>query len=148
MPDEIRIPHAQLVTLIRDALAQVDVPAPIRDIEAEVMAEADLLGVPSHGVRMLPGLINGIRERRADPNPHLAITRTRGATSVLDGDNGPGRYVSVRAMELAVERAREFGVGVCLATRVTHWGRAHAYAERAARAGMIGICTTNAIPNM
>ncbi len=148
MPNEIRIPHARLIALISDALAQVDVPASVREIEAEVMAEADLLGVPSHGVRMLPGLVRGIREHRASPNPQLTLTRTRGATCLLDGDTGPGRYVYVREMELAVERAQEFGVGLCLATRVTHWGRAHAYAERAARRGMIGMVTTNAIPNM
>lgn len=148
MPDEIRISHERLISIIRDTLAKVDVPPPIRDTEAQVMAEADLLGVPSHGIRMLPGLVRAIRERRANPNPQLTLTRTRGATCVLDGDNGPGRFVSVRAMQLAIERAHEFGVGVCLATRVTHWGRAHAFAERAARAGMIGLCTTNAIPNM
>jgi LDH2 family malate/lactate/ureidoglycolate dehydrogenase len=51
-------------------------------------------------------------------------------------------------MRAAVERARRFGVGACLATNTTHWGRAHAYACVAAGEGMIGICTTNAIPNM
>ncbi|MBI4790594.1 MAG: Ldh family oxidoreductase [Chloroflexi bacterium] len=148
MADEIRVKHETLIALIRDALADEGVPSPIRDVEAEVMAESDLLGVPSHGVRMLPGLIRGIREGRASRNPRLTILRERAATCVLDGDNGPGRFVSTRAMQMAVDRARDFGVGVCLATRVTHWGRAHAYAYRAARAGMIGICTTNAITNM
>jgi LDH2 family malate/lactate/ureidoglycolate dehydrogenase len=51
-------------------------------------------------------------------------------------------------MDQAIGRARRFGVGLCVATRVAHWGRAHAYAYRAARAGMVGVCTTNAIPNM
>jgi LDH2 family malate/lactate/ureidoglycolate dehydrogenase len=45
-------------------------------------------------------------------------------------------------------RARQYGVGVCLAVRTTHWGRAHAYAARAASAGMVGLCTTNAIPTL
>jgi LDH2 family malate/lactate/ureidoglycolate dehydrogenase len=67
---------------------------------------------------------------------------------VLDCDNGPGRYASAQAMDAAIERARNFGVGVCLAKNTTHWGRAHAYASRAAQAGFIGICTTNAIPTM
>jgi LDH2 family malate/lactate/ureidoglycolate dehydrogenase len=112
------------------------------------MAEADLLGVPSHGIRMLPGLIRALREGRATPDPRLRLERDHAATCVLDGDNGPGRYVAVQAMQHAVERAKHFGVGVCLATRTTHWGRAHAYAYRAAQAGLIGLCTTNAIPNM
>ncbi len=148
MPDEIRIPHAQLAAIIRDTLASVGVPTAIAEVEAEVMAEADLLSVPSHGIRMLPGLVRGIQDGRANPNPQIKTVRERFATCVVDGDNGPGRYVSVYALRQAVERAKQFGAGVCLATRVTHWGRAHAYASRIARADCIGICTTNAIPNM
>ena len=148
MPDEIRIKHKDLVALIAQTLASAGVPAPIREIEAQVMAEADLLGVPSHGVCMLPGLVRGIRAGKTNPNPQLKTIRERAATRLLDGDNGPGRYVSVQAMQRAVERAQQFGVSACLATRVTHWGRAHAYAYRAAQAGCIGICATNAVPNM
>jgi LDH2 family malate/lactate/ureidoglycolate dehydrogenase len=51
-------------------------------------------------------------------------------------------------MRHAMRRADEFGVGACLAANMTHWGRAHAYAYRAAQEGMIGICMTNATPNM
>jgi LDH2 family malate/lactate/ureidoglycolate dehydrogenase len=51
-------------------------------------------------------------------------------------------------MQHAIERAKRAGIGACLAARVSHWGRAHAYACRAAQAGMIGICTTNALTNM
>jgi LDH2 family malate/lactate/ureidoglycolate dehydrogenase len=148
MSDEIRIPHEKLVAIIRDTLASIGVPPAICLIEAEIMAEADLLGVPSHGIRMLPGLVRGIREGRARANPQIKIVRERAATLLLDGDNGPGRYVSVVAMQHAIDRAKHFGIGACLATRVTHWGRAHAYVYRAAQAGCIGICTTNAIPNM
>jgi LDH2 family malate/lactate/ureidoglycolate dehydrogenase len=51
-------------------------------------------------------------------------------------------------MRAAMTRAGRFGIGACLATETTHWGRAHAYACLAAGEGFIGICTTNAIPNM
>jgi LDH2 family malate/lactate/ureidoglycolate dehydrogenase len=148
MTKEIRVQHARLVGIIARALADAGVPAPVCAIEAEVMVEADMFGVPSHGVRMFPGLVQGIRDGRVTAAPQIKIIRERPATCVLDGDNGPGRYVSVQAMRHAVERARQLGIGACLATRVTHWGRAHAYAFRAAQSGMIGICTTNAIPNM
>jgi LDH2 family malate/lactate/ureidoglycolate dehydrogenase len=148
MAKEFRIQHAQLVGIIPKALADAGVPAPVCAVEAEVMAEADLLGVPSHGVRMLPGLVRGIRDGRVTANPQIKIIRERLASCVLDGENGPGRFVSVQAMQHAVGRAQHLGIGACLATRMTHWGRAHAYACRAAQAGMIGICTTNAIPNM
>ena len=51
-------------------------------------------------------------------------------------------------MKYAVDKANKFGIGACLLTNATHWGRAFAYAFRAAQAGTIGICMTNAIPNM
>jgi LDH2 family malate/lactate/ureidoglycolate dehydrogenase len=120
----------------------------VRRVEAELTARADLMEVPSHGVRMLPGVIRAIRAGQVNPNPQPAIVRDRLAACLLDGDLGLGRYVSAYGMDLAIGRARQFGVGLCVAGRVSHWGRAHAYAEQAARQGMIGICTTNAIPNM
>ena len=148
MPDELRIPHERLVQLIREALAREGVPEEICEVEAEITAEADLFGVPSHGVRMVPGLLRAIREGRVNPTPRIAITRERSASCLLDGDHGPGRFISLKAMQQALDRAKQCGVGTCLATRLTHWGRAHAYVYRAAGQGMVGICTTNAIPNV
>jgi len=107
-----------------------------------------LLEVPSHGVRMLPNLIKALQENRAAPAPELKTLRDMGAICVNDYSNGPGRFASVHAMQAAIDRAKQFGVGICLAKNTTHWGRAHAYASRAAQAGFIGICTTNAIPTM
>lgn len=148
MSDEIRIGYEALIETIKNALAAAGMPEHVREVEAEVTAEADLMGVPSHGVRTLPLLLKALRDGRANPDPQIKTLREQAATCLIDGDRGPGRYVSVQAMQLAVERARTYGVGLCVARAVTHWGRAHAYAYRAAQAGMIGFCTTNAIPNM
>jgi LDH2 family malate/lactate/ureidoglycolate dehydrogenase len=130
------------------ALAREGVPPHVREIEADLMTEAELHGVPSHGLLMLPRLLAGFRDGRANPDPAVRLVRDAAAACVLDGDRGPGRYVGVRGMLAAVERAGRFGIGACLATQTTHWGRAHAYACLAAERGCIGLCTTNAIPNM
>ena len=131
-----------------DALAREGVPPHVREVEAELMIEAELHGVPSHGLLMLPRLVAGLRARRANPEPQVRLVRDAAAVCVMDGDRGPGRYVSVQGMRAAIERAGRFGIGACLVTDTTHWGRAHAYACLAAEDGFIGICTTNAIPNM
>lgn len=146
--DIFRLPYEQLCRAVQDALQAHGVAEDIARLEAQIMAEADLHGTPSHGVRMLPALLRGLDEGRAHARPALKFSREFGAICVLDGDNGPGRYVAATAMQAAVERAQKFGVGVCVATHTTHWGRAHAYALRAAQAGAIGICTTNAIQTM
>jgi LDH2 family malate/lactate/ureidoglycolate dehydrogenase len=130
------------------ALAREGVPPHVRDVAADLMTEAELHGVPSHGMLMLPRLVAGFREGRAKPDPRIRVIRDSAAACVLDGDRGPGRYVGVQGMRAAMERAARFGIGACLVTETTHWGRAHAYACRAAEEGFVGLCTTNAIPNM
>ncbi len=146
--EEIRIPYAGLCRQIAEVLIALGVPEEAAAMEASVMAEADLQGVPSHGVRMLPGLIQAIRDGRVKAAPEVRLLRQFGATCLLDGDNGPGRRVAGTAMDHAIELAKQFGVGVCLAIHTSHWGRAHYYAARAARQGMVGICTTNGMPCM
>jgi LDH2 family malate/lactate/ureidoglycolate dehydrogenase len=145
---EIRVRYEALVGAVQEVLERERVPSPIREVEAAVMAESDLMGVPSHGVRMLPGLVKALREGRVKCAPQLKLTGGKAASCSLDGDTGPGRYTSVLAMQNAVDGAAKHGIGVCLATRTTHWGRAHAYAFRAAQEGMIGICATNAMNSM
>jgi LDH2 family malate/lactate/ureidoglycolate dehydrogenase len=140
-------PHA-IRGAIGNALSREGVPPHVREIEAALMTEAELHGVPSHGLLMLPRLIAGLREGRATPDPQVRLVRDLAATCVLDGDRGPGRYIGVQGMRTAMQRAARFGIGACLVTGTTHWGRAHAYACLAAEEGFIGICTTNAIPNM
>lgn len=142
------VPYEILVKKIYARLMLAGIAHEHALIEAEIMAEADLLGVPSHGVRMLPPLLKALAEGRVNKNPQFNTVRQFGAIAVLDCNNGPGRYASQKAMQQATALAKEFGVGVCLAKNTTHWGRAHAYASRAAQEGFIGICTTNAIPTM
>ncbi|MHB0877140.1 MAG: Ldh family oxidoreductase [Anaerolineae bacterium] len=144
----MRLRYQQLVDVIDVALASAGVPAAVREVEAEITAEADLLGVPSHGVALLPPLLAAIGAGSVKAAPQPSVVRERGATCVVDTDSGPGRYGALWSMERAIERASRHGVGVCLATNMAHWGRGHAYAYRAALAGMVGICATNAMTNM
>jgi len=146
--DVSRYPFPHLVTAVANRLHSVGVPKEQASLEAEIMAEADLLEVPSHGVRMLPPLLAALQEGRVNPAPHIALTRDFAAVCALDADNGSGRFASWAAMQAAMARADQFGVGVCVLAHATHWGRAHAYASRAAQAGYIALCTTNAVPTM
>lgn len=143
-----RFSYQKLIAAIADSLVAAGVAEDQARLEAEIMAEADLLEVPSHGVRMLPPLLQALREQRVNPQPHIQTLREFAAICMLDADNGPGRFASWWAMQAAMARAEQFGVGLCVLAHATHWGRAHAYASRAAQAGMIGLCTTNATPTM
>jgi LDH2 family malate/lactate/ureidoglycolate dehydrogenase len=144
----LRFAAGVLRQAVDEALMRRGVPPHVRAVEADLMVEAELHGVPSHGLLMLPRLLAGLREGRANPDPKITVVRDAAAVCVMDGDRGPGRYVGVEGMRAAMARARQFGMGACLAVETTHWGRAHAYACLAAEGGFVGLCTTNAIPNM
>ena len=133
MSSDIRVEHRALVDVIEKALAAEGVPPEVRRVEAELTAQADLLGVPSHGVRTLPLVIRSIRAGAVNPAPQPRLLRDNLATCLLDGDQGLGRFVSAYGMDLAIDRARRYGLGLCVVRRAAHWGRAHAYAYQAAR---------------
>lgn len=143
-----RVNHSQLCQAICQRLQQAGVTTHQATLEAEIMVEADLLGTPSHGVRMLPNLLAALASGQVSATATPRKVSELGAISIVDCANGTGRYASATVMDQAVTQAKQFGVGVCLAKNTSHWGRAHAYASRAAYQGVIGICTTNAIPTM
>lgn len=147
-PTAFTLEHDDLVQRIFQILTDHALPEPVARIEAELMAEADLLGTPSHGIRMLPRMLASLRGGHLNPAPQVRILSDFGAVCRMDGDRGPGRYLSLTAMNKAVEKAGPLGLGACLLGRAAHWGRAHAYAYRAAQTGMIGICLTNAVASM
>lgn len=148
MTEPLRFSFDDLVAHIRAMLEREGVPPEIASVEAELAVEADLLGVPSHGVARVPGLIHALRDGRVKPAPQWRVARDHAAVCVIDGDSGPGRFICLKAVEQAVARAKQFGIGACLAAHTSHWGRAHAYAARIAEAGMVGLCLTNAATSM
>jgi len=147
MSEVRRIAHADLVQFFKDALAAVGVPSHVAEIEAGIGAEVDLCGVHTHGVRLLPTMIEHLKAGRTNGAPELAAVVEYPAAVLYETDRGLGRYVSAVCMDRAVDKAREYGIGAVAVRGVAHWGRAHSYALRAAQQGMVGLCFTNAIVN-
>ncbi len=62
----------------------------------------------------------------------------------VDGDNGTGPVVGLRALEAAMEAARRCGVGVAFARGSNHFGPISPYALIAAEAGFASVIGSNA----
>ena len=115
---------------------------------AEVMVEANLCGVDSHGVRMLPGFIAQVQSGRMNPGGRIEVLKETPVIAHLDAHLALGQVVSVEAMKKAVEKAKASGIGFVLVRNSTHWGRAAYYPVMAAKEGCIGICFVNTESNM
>jgi LDH2 family malate/lactate/ureidoglycolate dehydrogenase len=137
-----------LKTFADAVLERLGLPRDHAATAAAVIVEADLRGVHSHGVSLLPAYVRRLRKGLVNPTPRIATVRERGATAVIDGDLGMGHVVAHAAMTMAIERARTHGIGFVTARRSTHYGIAGYYAMMALGAQMIGYSTSNAVADM
>lgn len=111
---------------------------------ANALVDADLRGVHSHGCRYVPVYAKSMRNGGFNLHPNVQTVRDDGATVLLDGDRGIGHVLATKAMRLAIDRAKEHGVGVVGLRNSQHIGALAYYAQMAADAGCIGYLTTNA----
>src|SRR5437660_10669906 len=117
---QTRVPAAAIAGLIEDALGSVGLPAADAAKVAELMTEADLTGADAHGVFRLPQYVRRLRAGGFNPRPTISVSKTASATALVDGDNGMGHLVMVRAAETAIELARASGVAWVGARRSNH----------------------------
>lgn len=110
----------------------------------EMMLYADIHGIDSHGVGMLPSYRQWRDEYQLNMTPEIATVRDGPAIAVLDGDAGLGHPAAHAAMRLAMDKARAVGMGAVAVRNSGHFGAAGAYAMLAAEAGLIGFATTSA----
>ncbi|CCV10740.1 conserved hypothetical protein [Mesorhizobium sp. STM 4661] len=112
-------------------------------IVTEVQLEASLRGQPTHDMVSIPRYASRIASGKINPRPQIQIEHETASTARIDGDNGPGQWVSTVAMEVAIRKAGKHGVGIVSVRRSNHFGAAGHYVWQAAKNGLIGLCTTN-----
>ncbi len=145
----IRINLNTLERLMTDILTGIGVPVEDAAICADVLLAADHRGIDSHGInRLKPIYYDRIRAGILNPLTEIETVREGPATAVMDGHNGMGMVVARRAMTAAIEKARQFGLGMVAVRNSTHYGIAGYYALMAVEAGMIGMTGTNARPSI
>jgi LDH2 family malate/lactate/ureidoglycolate dehydrogenase len=110
---------------------------------AEILLQADLRGYSGHGLSHLISYIDRWKQgiNRLDGTPE--IVRNGRATALVDGHFYIGQIIAHRAMALAIEKAREHGVGVVSVRQAGHFGRLADWVEMAAEAGMIGFASVS-----
>ena len=135
---------------VTDVFRGVGVPEEDAMVSADVLITADKRGIDSHGVGRLKPIYYDriVKDRIQQPVTRFEVVRDRAAAAVVDGHHGMGMVIAKRCMEMAIEKARRYGLGMVTARNSTHYGIAGYYALMACRAGMIGMTGTNARPSI
>ncbi|MBM3236052.1 Ldh family oxidoreductase [Candidatus Poribacteria bacterium] len=113
------------------------------DAVANLEVETDLRGVYSHGTRAMPRYVHGIRSGNLKARPDIQIVREGPSFALLDGDRGLGYMAGMKAMNLAINKAKATGIAAIGVRNSEHFGAAACYSMMALEHGMIGFATTN-----
>jgi LDH2 family malate/lactate/ureidoglycolate dehydrogenase len=127
----------------REAFTQAGLPDEGAAIITEVQLESALRGQPTHNMGDVPGYCKRIKAGHMNARPNVRAIRETGISARLDGDNGPGQWVSVMATRQAIARAKEHGVGIVGVQHSNHFGAAGHYAWLMLQEDLIGLATTN-----
>ncbi|MCT7377211.1 Ldh family oxidoreductase [Chelativorans salis] len=112
-------------------------------VTADVLGAADLMGIDSHGMALLPLYHQQIQDGGATATPIISVVHDRAAVALIDGDAGFGQVPGMMAVELAAERAEKFGIAAVAIRNSNHYGAAGVYVRRLAEQGLIGISTSS-----
>ena len=115
---------------------------------AEIFAQNSLAGVFSHGLNRFPVVVDYLKKGGIDPAAEAECVASFGSMERWDGHRGFGPLNAKRAMDRAVELAKQNGIGLVALGNNNHWMRGGTYGWQAADAGCIGICWSNTCPNM
>lgn len=138
-----------LQNFMESAFRGVGLSAEDAAICADVIMESDKRGIESHGCnRFKQFYIDRVLSGQQMAVSEIEILRETPTTAVLDGHHGMGMVISHKAMEMAIAKAKTYGLGMVAVRNSTHYGIAGYYATMATKANMIGITGTNARPSI
>ncbi len=140
------IPEQRLRTFTYEIFKAIGCPDADAALATDVLVLADLRGIDSHGVARLGGYVRLWENNRLNPKPNIRIAHETATTATVDGDGGLGLVVAPHAMDIAIEKALQYGSGWVAIRNSNHFGIAAYHALKATTQDMIGYALTNASP--
>jgi len=138
------ISEKDLLIFTRSLLLKVGLDEYSTDMVATCLIETSLRGVDSHGIRLLPHYVKSALSGRKNTNPNFKVTRKFPTIALLDADNAYGHAAGMKAIDVAINMAEEFGMGCVGVANSSHPGAMGSFAIKAARQGYIAFAFTHA----
>jgi LDH2 family malate/lactate/ureidoglycolate dehydrogenase len=134
-----RFDHNELQSFTESLLSTAGMPSDDAKLVAKLLVKADLRGYPGHGVTRVAPYRKWIKDGTINLRERPRIVQDGKITAVIEGNHYIGQAAAHMAMQLAIKKAKEHGVGVVTLSRASHSGRLADYMEMAAAAGMIAM---------
>ena len=144
----INVPSNELQELALKHLQKAGVRKEIAEHPSRGLVWTSLRGIDSHGIRLLPHYLAGVKGGRINPGPAMTFEQTASAIGLVDADHTFGHAAGMKAMGHAIDLAREAGMGAVGVKNSSHCGAMSWFAHEAARKDMIGLAFTHATPRV
>lgn len=143
-----RVPVESLEAFCMALMRTAGIPEEDARLTTEVLVTTDTWGTHTHGTRQLRLLLKNVRAGRLSAEAKDEVVAEGPAWAMIDGHYAMPPAVAYRAMERAIGKARDSGIGYAGVRHSSHYGAAGFYAVLAARQGMIGLSMCNVDPCM
>lgn len=148
MAGSIRVSAEALAHGVARIFVAVGIAPDAAAIVAEDLVAADLEGVASHGVMLVPMYVERIRAGSVSRLTSGKVVSDRQTAMVIDAGNALGQLTARQAIDLAAARAAEFGMASVAVRSAFHFGAAGRYARMLAERGCVGMVMCNTRPLM
>lgn len=137
----------ELLGLALQALTKAGVPSKQAKVQADLLIEGELRGLPSHGLLRLRRVIERVHAGLSVPGANGAQTWAARNFLQVDGQRGLGPVVAINAVDAIITRAREDGIAIAAIRNTNHLGALAYYVEYAAKQGItcIGLTISEAL---
>jgi L-2-hydroxycarboxylate dehydrogenase (NAD+) len=142
--NSIRIPAEDLHKQVSAILQGVGTPAEHAEITAKILVSSSLRGVETHGVGNAVRYTESIEDGTYTVPQTVEIITETDTTALLSCGNGLGFVAAHQGMEMSIEKAKNFGIGMTTIKDGHHIGMVGYYPMMAVAEDMIGMAMTNA----
>jgi uncharacterized oxidoreductase len=112
-------------------------------IVSDALVNANLAGHDSHGVIRIPEYVRWMEQKLVTIGAHIRVVRESDSFAVVDGGWGFGQVIGREAMEVAIQKCQQAGVGTVAMSQCCHIGRVGDYPRMAADKGLAAVMFVN-----
>ena len=133
----------ELTEICLNVFQKLNISAAEAEVVTRSMVDANRVGHDSHGVIHLAKYVRELEAGLIQPGAPTETLHESASIAVLDGHWGFGPVIATRAVEMAIQKAKQTDISSVAVSRCNEVGRLGGYACLAAEAEMIGVLMAN-----
>lgn len=146
MANQVNIGIGNLSEVVLEVLRKIGVSVEDAKVILDTILFANRRGVATHGVGRLPLYVHKIAAKHYNPKNEIEVLADNAAYALLDAHNGFGQVAAYKAIQMAIEKAKQYGISIVGVRNSNNFGAAGYFGDMAARQGCAAMVYANAAP--